>query len=73
MRVYLGPGVLQSTVTDFFAQERAVGAICHGVLLAARSSLCPQDRIALVPKLVAAMSMQATVGMRARLAHRPRW
>jgi protease I len=39
MRVYLGSGVLQSAVADFFAQEKPVGAICHGVLLAARSSL----------------------------------
>ena len=37
--VYLGSGVLQSAVGDFFAQEKPVGAICHGVLLAARSSL----------------------------------
>ena len=41
MRVYLGSGVLQSAVADFFAQEKPVGAICHGVLLAARSSLNP--------------------------------
>ena len=41
MRVYLGSGVLQSAVADFFAQEKPVGAICHGVLLAARSSLHP--------------------------------
>jgi putative intracellular protease/amidase len=41
MRVYLGSGVLQSGVADFFAQEKPVGAICHGVLLAARSSLHP--------------------------------
>jgi protease I len=39
MRVYLGSGVLPSAVADFFAQEKPVGAICHGVLLAARSSL----------------------------------
>ena len=39
MRVYLGSGVLQSAVGDFFAQVKPVGAICHGVLLAARSSL----------------------------------
>ena len=31
MRVYLGSGVLQSAVADFFAQEKPVGAICHGV------------------------------------------
>jgi protease I len=41
MRVYLGSGVLQSAVADFFAQGKPVGAICHGVLLAARSSLHP--------------------------------
>jgi putative intracellular protease/amidase len=41
MRVYLGSGVLQSAVADFFAQAKPVGAICHGVLLAARSSLHP--------------------------------
>jgi protease I len=41
MRVYLGSGVLQSAVADFFAQKKPVGAICHGVLLAARSSFHP--------------------------------
>jgi protease I len=41
MRVYLGSGVLQSAVADFFAQEKTVGAICHGVLVAARSSIHP--------------------------------
>jgi protease I len=41
MRVYLGTGVLQSAVADFFAQKKPVGAICHGVLLAARSSIHP--------------------------------
>jgi putative intracellular protease/amidase len=40
MRVYLGSGVLQSAVADFFAQEKPVGAICHGVLLAALSGGC---------------------------------
>ena len=41
MRVYLGSGVLQSVVADFFGQKKPVGAICHGVLLAARSSFHP--------------------------------
>jgi protease I len=41
MRVYLSSGVLQSAVADFFAQEKPVGAICHGVLLVARSSIHP--------------------------------
>lgn len=38
MRVYLGSGVLQSAVADFFTQSKPIGAICHGVLLVARSS-----------------------------------
>lgn len=41
MRPYLGSGVLQSAVADFFAQNKPVGAICHGVLLAARSFITP--------------------------------
>jgi putative intracellular protease/amidase len=39
MRAYLGSEVLQSAVADFFVQKKPVGAICHGVLLAARSSV----------------------------------
>jgi putative intracellular protease/amidase len=30
VRVYLGSGVLQSALADFFTQEKPVGAICHG-------------------------------------------
>jgi len=37
MRPYLESNQLQSIVTDLFEQNRPVGAICHGVLLAARS------------------------------------
>jgi putative intracellular protease/amidase len=37
MRPYLESALLQRTVADFFARGRPVGAICHGVLLAARS------------------------------------
>jgi protease I len=39
MRAYLGSEVLQSAVADFFVQKKPVAAICHGVLLAARSSV----------------------------------
>ncbi len=34
---YLGSEVLQHLVLDFFASQKPVGAICHGVVLAARS------------------------------------
>jgi len=37
MREYLESPVLQALVAAFFAADRPVGAICHGVLLAARS------------------------------------
>jgi len=37
MRAYLESRVLQSLVADFFAADKPVAAICHGVLLAARS------------------------------------
>jgi len=37
MREYLESGVLQKLVAEFFAAEAPVAAICHGVLLAARS------------------------------------
>jgi putative intracellular protease/amidase len=37
MREYLESEVLQKLVSDFFAAGLPVGAVCHGVLLAARS------------------------------------
>jgi putative intracellular protease/amidase len=37
MRSYLESGTLQGCVTSFFAAQKPVAAICHGVLLAARS------------------------------------
>jgi protease I len=37
MRPYLESSRLQSTVAAFFTSRKPVGAICHGVLLAARS------------------------------------
>lgn len=38
MREYLESSHLQRVTTDFFAEEKPVAAICHGVLLAARST-----------------------------------
>jgi putative intracellular protease/amidase len=37
MRQYLGSEVVQRFTTDFFATSKPIGAICHGVLVAARS------------------------------------
>jgi putative intracellular protease/amidase len=57
MRVYLGSGVLQAAVADVFAQNKPVGAICHGVLLAARSSF-PQGKSVLYGKKTTALTKQ---------------
>ncbi|MFE3258376.1 type 1 glutamine amidotransferase domain-containing protein [Nocardia sp. NPDC059229] len=38
MRQYLGSGLLQQQVARFWALERPVGAICHGVLVLARAN-----------------------------------
>ena len=37
VKPYLESKLLQSTVAEFFARDKPVGAICHGVLVAARS------------------------------------
>lgn len=44
MRDYLESRVLQSLVADTFAADRPLAAICHGVLLAARSILPASGR-----------------------------
>lgn len=37
MKTYLASKILQKFVSDFFKLKKSVGAICHGVVLAARS------------------------------------
>lgn len=37
VREYLESAILQQRVVDFFGEEKPVAAVCHGVLLAARS------------------------------------
>lgn len=37
MKSYLESGILQNKVSEFFKSNKIVGAICHGVVLAARS------------------------------------
>jgi putative intracellular protease/amidase len=39
MRQYLGSGELRHKVAEFWALERPVGAICHGVLVLARAGV----------------------------------
>lgn len=44
MREYLESGTLQRCVVDFFEAQKPVAAICHGVLLAARSTSAKSGR-----------------------------
>lgn len=44
MREYLESAVLQRVVAHFFAAGKPVGAICHGVVLAARSHVATSSR-----------------------------
>jgi putative intracellular protease/amidase len=46
MRQYLGSAVLRDKVSAFWALDRPVGAICHGVLVLARAGLLAGRRTA---------------------------
>ena len=50
MRQYLGSAVLQEKVAGFWRLDRPVGAICHGVLVAARSRDPDTGRSVLAPR-----------------------
>ena len=56
MRQYLGSSVLQAKVAEFWGLQRPVGAICHGVLVLARTndasgrSVLAQRRTTCLPK-----------------------
>jgi len=50
MRQYLGSAELQAKVAAFWALERPVGAICHGVLVLARSGVLATSRTTCLPK-----------------------
>jgi putative intracellular protease/amidase len=50
MRQYLGSAPLQAKVREFFALGRPVGAICHGVLVAARADVLRGRRTTCLPR-----------------------
>jgi putative intracellular protease/amidase len=50
MRQYLGSAELQSQVASFWELGRPVGAICHGVLVLARSGVLAKSRTTCLPK-----------------------
>src|SRR5689334_12687666 len=50
MRQYLGSAELQALVARFWRLDRAVGAICHGVLVLARAGVLHGRRTTCLPK-----------------------
>ncbi len=72
MRQYLGSPVLQLRVAEFWALERPVAAICHGVLVLARArdaggrSLLADRRTTCLPKYLERTAFLATAWRRGR-------
>jgi putative intracellular protease/amidase len=58
MRQYLESAVLGELVADFFTADKPVGAICHGVLLAARSRDPVSGRSVLYGRRTTALTWQ---------------
>ena len=60
MRQYLGSTVLQGKIAEFWALERPVAAICHGVLPLARSGVLSGVRTTCLPKYMERSAYLAT-------------
>jgi putative intracellular protease/amidase len=60
MKQYLGSEALQGKVRQFFALNRPVGAICHGVLVAARAGVLKGRRTTCLPKYMERSAYLAT-------------
>ena len=60
MRQYLGSEALQGRVRQFFALNRPIGAICHGVLVAARAGVLKGRRTTCLPKYMERSAYLAT-------------
>ena len=58
MRAYLESSVLQQLVGAFFARDKPVAAVCHGVLLAARSTDPSTGRSVLYGRRTTALTWQ---------------
>ena len=60
MRQYLASQPLQRKVAEFWELERPVGAICHGVLVLARSGVLAGSRTTCLPKFMERSAFLAT-------------
>jgi putative intracellular protease/amidase len=66
MKQYLGSALLQEKVAAFFATGRPVGAICHGVLVAARAGALRGRRTTCLPKYMERSAYLLTFWRRGR-------
>jgi putative intracellular protease/amidase len=66
MRQYLGSEALQAQVAAFFATGRPVGAICHGVLVAARAGALNGRKTTCLPKYMERTAFYLTAWRRGR-------
>ncbi len=64
MKEYLESSKLQSLVVEFFDREQAVGAICHGVVLAARSKRESGESVLFHKKTTALLERQELLAWR---------
>jgi putative intracellular protease/amidase len=60
MKQYLGSEILQKKVAEFWALERPVAAICHGVLVLARAGVLKKSRTTCLPKYLERNAYWAT-------------
>src|SRR4051794_22787792 len=60
MRQYLASELLQRKVAEFWALDRPVGAICHGVLVLARAGVLRESRTPCLPKYMERSAFLAT-------------
>jgi putative intracellular protease/amidase len=66
MRQYLGSETVQRLTADFFAIKKPIAAICHGVLVAARSHALAGHRTTCLPKYMERSAYLATFWRRGR-------
>jgi putative intracellular protease/amidase len=66
MKQYLGSEQVQALTRAFFAAEKPVAAICHGVLVAARAGVLAGRRTTCLPKYMERSAYLATFWRRGR-------
>ena len=66
MKQYLGSDVVQQLVREFFATPKPIGAICHGVLVAARANVLSGVKTTCLPKYMERSAYLATFWRRGK-------